>query len=219
MNRILVLYGTSNGQTRKIADAMGDAMRAGGLDVDVIEASGSIDPDPECYSGVIVAASVHAGGYQKPVGEWLRAHAARLGRMQTAFVSVCLSVLSKKETERKEAEAIPQRFVDGLRWRPTVIKIVAGALPYTQYNFFTRWIMKRIVSSAGGDVDTSRDYEYTDWDSVRSFAREFGRRILSPTGKLAPEEICLQPKHSRLARLLAAEARDSRQLRAGMPVA
>ena len=179
MNRILVLYGTGEGQTQKIANTIGDTMRAHGLDVDVIQA-GHIDPDPNQYSGVIVAASIHAGGYQKPVGVWLRAHADQLGRMPTAFVSVCLSILSNNEAGRKEAEAIPQRFISGLHWQPTVVKIVAGALLYTQYNFFTRWIMKRIVASAGGDTDTTRDYEYTDWNDVRAFAVDFGRRVSSP---------------------------------------
>jgi menaquinone-dependent protoporphyrinogen oxidase len=176
MNRILVIYGTGEGQTRKIANTIGDTIRANGLDVDVIQA-GHMDPDPDQYAGVIVAASVHVGGYQKPVSEWLRAHVDQLGRMPTAFVSVCLSILSKNEAGRKEAEAIPQRFVDGVHWHPTVVKIVAGALLYTQYNFLTRWIMKRIVASAGGDTDTSRDYEYTDWNDVRAFAIEFGRRV------------------------------------------
>jgi menaquinone-dependent protoporphyrinogen oxidase len=177
MSRILVLYGTSEGQTQKIADAIGDTMRANGLDVDVIEAAHITDPSPDLYAGVIVAASVHAGGYQPAVGEWLRAHRDQLPRIPTAFVSVCLSILSKNEAGRKEAEQIPQRFLKSVGWRPESVKIVAGALLYTQYNFFIRWIMKRIVSSAGGDTDTSRDYEYTDWNDVRAFAVEFGRRI------------------------------------------
>jgi menaquinone-dependent protoporphyrinogen oxidase len=37
--------------------------------------------------------------------------------------------------------------------------------------------MKRIVASAGGDTDTSKDYEYTDWNDVRNFADVFGRRV------------------------------------------
>jgi len=179
MNRILVLYETGAGQTRKIANTIGDTLRAHGLDADVIQA-GHSDPDPKQYAGIIVAASVHAGGYQKPIGRWLSAHADQLGGMPTAFVSVCLSILSKNEAGRKEAEAIPQRFMNAIHWHPTVVKIVAGALLYTQYNFFVRWIMKRIVASAGGDTDTSRDYEYTDWNDVRAFAIDFGRRVKSP---------------------------------------
>ena len=40
-------------------------------------------------------------------------------------------------------------------WRPGTVKLVAGALPYTQYAWFKRLIMKRIVGKAGGDTDTT----------------------------------------------------------------
>ena len=55
-----------------------------------------------------------------------------------------------------------------------VTKPVAGALPYTRYNWFIRRVMKRIAAKAGGDTDTTRDYEYTDWQDLRSFAEQFG---------------------------------------------
>ena len=178
MSRVLILYGTSEGQTAKIARALAVSLNVGGIDTDVVEA-GTRDPRPCHYAGVIVAGSMHVGGYQKPVAKWIRAHLAEFGNQPTAFVSVCLAVLSKQEKARDEARAIPRRFVDGLGWRPTVIKVVAGALPYSKYNFYTRWIMKRIVSEAGGDTDTSRDYEYTDWKDLREFANRFAA-LVSP---------------------------------------
>jgi menaquinone-dependent protoporphyrinogen oxidase len=183
MSRVLVLYGTSEGQTAKIARAIAATLNAAAIETDVVQA-GTRNPRPCHYAGVIVAGSIHAGGYQKPVGQWIQAHLAEFGDLPTAFVSVCLSVLSKHEQARDEARAFPRRFVDDLHWHPTLIKIVAGALPYTRYNFFTRWMMKRIVSSAGGDTDTSRDYEYTDWKDLREFTNRFaglvsGTRALS----------------------------------------
>ena len=69
------------------------------------------------------------------------------------------------------------RFFDETRWRPMVTKMVAGALLYTRYNWIVRQMMKRIVKKAGGDTDTSRDYEYTDWADVRQFAEQFGDRV------------------------------------------
>lgn len=176
MNRILVLYGTTEGHTRRVANAIGETMRANGLNVDVVHVD-EAKPDPAEYAAVIVAGSVHAGGYQKAITNWVRGHADRLDRIPSAFVSVCLSVLSKNESDRKDAEAIPQHFLDGTHWHPAVVKIVAGALLYTHYNFFVRWLMKRLVAKAGGDTDTSRDYVYTDWDDVKAFARDFGRRL------------------------------------------
>lgn len=172
MSRILVLYGTSEGQTAKIANAIADRLRSSELDVDVIRA-GTADPVPPDYDGIIVAGSIHVGGYHKPIAQWLRAHVTELADKPTAFVSVCLAIASKREKDRDEARAIPARFADGLHWHPAVIKVVAGALPYTKYNIFVRWIMKRIAAASGGDTDTSRDYEYTDWADVRAFADRF----------------------------------------------
>ena len=40
-----------------------------------------------------------------------------------------------------------------------------------------RWVMKRIIRKAGGDTDTSRDYEYTGWADLRTLAEDFGRRV------------------------------------------
>jgi menaquinone-dependent protoporphyrinogen oxidase len=37
--------------------------------------------------------------------------------------------------------------------------------------------MRRISAKEGGDTDTSRDYEYTDWAAVDRFARELVTRV------------------------------------------
>jgi menaquinone-dependent protoporphyrinogen oxidase len=68
------------------------------------------------------------------------------------------------------------------------VKVVAGALPYTRYNRLTRWAMKRIVTKAHGDTDTSRDYEYTDWNDVRQFARDFAGALNASRLLAFPDE-------------------------------
>ena len=176
MSRILVLYGTTEGHTEMIATAIGNTLAALGFDVDVIQA-GSVDPRPSAFDGVIVAASLHAGRYQKAVARWIRAHRAELAAKPTAFVSVCLAVAGKRPEAVAEVNGIITRFVQDIGWTPTVTKAVAGALLYTRYNFLVRWFMKRIAAAQGGDTDTSRDYDYTDWTDLKEFAGEFGRRV------------------------------------------
>ena len=176
MSRILVLYGTTDGHTAKVATALGDTLRATGVDVDLVDA-GTGEPEPQDYAGVIVAASLHAAGYQRVVRRWVRRHAAALRDKPTAFVSVCLGVLQQDPTVRQELAAIRERFFTATEWRPTMTETIAGALLYTKYNWVKRWVMKRIVMKAGGDVDTSRDYEYTNWADVRAFANRFGNVV------------------------------------------
>ena len=188
MARILVIYGTTDGQTAKIAAALGRDLRSYGQVADVIHA-GNSTPGPSDYDGVIVAASVHAGGYQRDLRRWVRRHVADLSHTPNAFVSVCLGVLQHDPAVDRDLAAIRERLVVDTGWRPMTTKVVAGALPYTHYNWAKRLVLKRIVQKAGGDTDTSRDYEYTDWDDLRAFARTFAvtverclERLSEPSG-------------------------------------
>ena len=177
MAPVLILYGTTEGHTRSVAEALGRTLQLGGLEVDIVEAAKG-DPDPLAYGAVIVAASIHAGGYQSAVVRWILRHARDLAARPNAFVSVCLAILQASDPKvMDELKSIVKSFSDKTGWQPDRIKFVAGALPYTRYNFVKRWIMKRIVAKAGGDTDTSKDFMYTDWDDLRRFADDFRRRL------------------------------------------
>jgi menaquinone-dependent protoporphyrinogen oxidase len=185
-DRVLVLYGTTDGHTAKVADAIARALRFCRLEADVVNAKVH-DPSvrPEDYAAVIVAASVHAGGYQKSVVKWVQTHVTELHRRPTAFVSVCLGVLQHEAKVDLELQAILRRFNDLTHWRPGEVKVVAGALPYTKYWWGKRWVMRRIVAKAHGDIDTTRDYEYTDWRDLAEFVRRFAQTIAAPLASRA----------------------------------
>jgi menaquinone-dependent protoporphyrinogen oxidase len=172
MTRILVVYATTHGQTAKIAGAIADTLRTQRAVVD-LHRIGQAHCLPDGYHGVVVAAPVRGGAYLKPVRRWVHAHAAALNTRTTAFVSVCLGVLQHDPEVDRALQTIINTFLAGTGWQPRIIKVVAGALPYTRYNWFIRRAMKRIAARAGGDTDTSRDYEYTDWREVREFAEQF----------------------------------------------
>jgi menaquinone-dependent protoporphyrinogen oxidase len=176
MSRILVVYGTTEGHTAKVAGAIAETLHRIGAVVDVAAADGG-SPAPDGYDAVIVAASVHAGRYQQSVQQWVRTHAAALSRKPAAFVSVCLGVLQKDPKVRQDLQTILDRFVAATGWRPTVAKFVAGALPYTRYGWIKRLVMKRTVAKAGGDTDTHRDFEYTDWNDLSHFTADFGHGL------------------------------------------
>jgi len=174
MTHILIVYGTTDGHTRKIAQVLAENLRARRCSVDIVDAAGSLwRLSPESYDGVVVAASVHIGDYQRAVARWVRMYAPLLNGMPTAFLSVCLAVLERRTEARQEIVRIMNRFIARCGWRPTTTKLVAGALPYTRYGWLKRRMMKRIVAKAGGDTDTTRDFEYTDWNDLREFAETF----------------------------------------------
>jgi menaquinone-dependent protoporphyrinogen oxidase len=182
MSRILIAYGTSEGQTRRIAECIARVIREQGHEAVLVDVKRAT-PDPAEYDAVIVGASVHRGRHQTHVGEYVRETRDALQRLPTAFFSVSLAICGPSEAERREAEGYAAEFARLTQWQPGKVALFAGALLYTKYGFFTRWIMKRIARGKGSaDLDTSRDYEYTDWDGVKRFAAEFVEAAVPAAG-------------------------------------
>ena len=109
---------------------------------------------------------------------FVRRHRPELERRSAAFISVTLSEagaenLMRSDAERERAAADVQRmievFVKATGWRPARSLPVAGALAYSRYNVFVRFIMKRVAREAGAPTDTSRDYVFTDWPALDRF--------------------------------------------------
>jgi menaquinone-dependent protoporphyrinogen oxidase len=172
MSRLLILYGTTDGHTARVARLLAGELRWYGATVDVLDARTS-NPQPSDYAGVLIAASVHRGGYQRAVVRWVRAHAEALRGKPSAFLSVCLAVLQKDLKVQRELGGIINRFEARTGWKPSRVKIVAGALPYTRYGWLKRAWMRRIMKQAGGSTDVTRDHEYTDWADLLEFAGTF----------------------------------------------
>lgn len=175
MKRILVVYGTTYGQTFKIAAYIADVIRTTtGWSADLIDVNTAGNIQFENYTAVIAGASVQASGFQKNFRKFIRTNSSPLNRMPGAFFSVCLGILQTRDSTVQEAERkIVSDLFDETNWRPGAWTIFAGALHYTRYGWFTRQIMKMIAKRAGGATDTSKDYEYTNWNDVRRFVSDF----------------------------------------------
>lgn len=178
MPRLLIVYASQEGQTETIAARIGAEAARHGCQAELRQADApAVETDPEAYDGVIAGASIHGGRHPGIMHDYLARHAETLGRRPSAFFSVSLSAASQKETERAEARRLAEAFVGATGWHPEEVATFAGALKYSRYNTLLRWIMRRIAQAEGGGTDTSRDYEYTDWDAVREFARSFCARL------------------------------------------
>ena len=173
MSKILVAYGTSEGQTAKIAEHLAEVIRAQGHDAFPVDISRGA-PAPAGYHGVIVGASVHKGKHQRWVVDYARRNRPALEHLPSAFFSVSLAIQDGTEKGRREAEGYVETFARETGWYPEKVGLFAGVLAYTKYNFPLRWVMRRIARSKGSrDLDTRRDYVYTDLDAVKRFAEEF----------------------------------------------
>ena len=170
--KILIVYGTTEGQTRKISMHMEKCIEENGH-IAVLHDSTSfpIALNVAAYDAVIVAASLHQNRYQAPIVQFIEENLEVLTDRPTAFISVSLSAVF--DDDREDAQKCLDMLLDQTGWAPTRTEHVAGALVYTQYDFFKRQIMKFIVKKGGGPTDASQDYEFTDWDALDAFVKAF----------------------------------------------
>ncbi len=172
--RILIVYGTTEGQTRKITQFMRDRLAGNGKDVTLIEAlEAPPDLDPSAFDAVIIAASLHVGKYQAPVVEFASTHHVALNAMHSVFVSVSLAAVGHDEDDLLGLAHCVAQFQHQTGWTPKVLHHAAGAFRFTQYDFLKRWALKYIAWRKGMRTDASVDCELTDWEALGRFVDGF----------------------------------------------
>lgn len=174
MNKILILYGSTEGQAAKIARYIGRVISEKGYMVDVLDGrtlprNFSLEP----YSAAIIGASMHISGYQKYIATFIQRHRTELERIPAAFFSVSLSEAYSQPEQKVHLQLLMTELMQKTGWHPQTIVSFAGALAYSKYGFFKRLVMKRIAQQVGASTDSSQDYEYTDWQAVTHFAEAF----------------------------------------------
>jgi menaquinone-dependent protoporphyrinogen oxidase len=168
-----VFYATTEGQSKRIAERLVGVLREHELTSEAIDIASqdAASIDWTAVRGAIVGASLHMQRHQRRAYRFVGAHVDDLSRVPSAFFSVSLSAASANPEERGAAVRLAEAFPDCQGWRPAMIVSFAGRLAYTQYGFFTKRVMQRIARKEGAPVDTSRDYELTNWEKVDRLAR------------------------------------------------
>jgi menaquinone-dependent protoporphyrinogen oxidase len=179
MAHMLLVYGTTEGHTAQIADRMAAAIRADGHTVEMHDAKEVRKQSvTSAFDAIIVGGSVHAGEYQSAVREFVKRNRELLERVPSAFFSVSLTAADADAEAETETQTTLDKFFRETGWRPQRVEVIAGALVYTQYNVFIRHLIRLIAKQHGRtELDTSRDYDFTDWEAVERFARSFAAAI------------------------------------------
>ena len=174
MTHILLVYGTTEGQTGKIARHIEKTLEDRGATVTLVEGH-DLNRRHELghFDGIIVGASVHVGKHDRHIVDFVRNHLGALETMPSAFFSVSLTAAGDTAEDKADIERLLREFSEETGWQPEKMGVFAGAVMYTKYNPMIRYVMKRKVATRRDDTDTTRDYEYTDWDGVTAFAGTF----------------------------------------------
>jgi menaquinone-dependent protoporphyrinogen oxidase len=172
MATILMVYGSREGQTRKIVEFLAAEMGSSGHRVEVVDAASSAtewrQPEPDA---VLLAGSVQVGRHSPALITFAKENRPLLDSLPTAFLSVSLAPV--KPGGAADARQYVEGFLTETGWSPGRVATAAGALRYRRYSFLKRLLVRRIARREGLPTDTSRDHEFTDWAALRGFAADF----------------------------------------------
>lgn len=174
MKNVLIIYGTDEGQTEKIAKYMASIVESNGYITTLMH--GRALPHHLSlltYTGIIIGASIHIGQHQVYIRDFVKKHVRVLEQMPSVFYSVSLTATEDTPEAKEQMKAYLAAFTKETGWHPMQVGVFGGALRYSKYDFIKRMIVKAISYQAGRPTDTSQDYEYTDWVAVNRFVQEF----------------------------------------------
>ncbi len=170
--RTLVAFGTSEGQTRKIAAFIAKHVHERGHDVQLFDTAGSAgDLHVGSWNKIIVAGSVHQQRHQELVEIFVAAKRSELQAKPTLFLSVSLSAAFAEGMQ--DAQGYVSAFLRDTGWQPTRCLLVAGALRYAEYDYFKEQIIEHVVMKDRRLCEPKGDHEFTDWLSLSRAVDEF----------------------------------------------
>ncbi|MEJ6391442.1 flavodoxin domain-containing protein [Gymnodinialimonas ulvae] len=164
--KFLVAYASTHGQVRKIARHTMDYLVEHGHSIELVPLIEAEGLDPSRFDGVILAASLHAGHYQRPLTEFAEAHADHLNLMPTLFLAVSLAAAGHDADDWRGLDTALKDLSDATNWHPGRVTHVAGAYKPSHYDIVTRLIMRRIIAKQDKGTDLATDREYTDWPAL-----------------------------------------------------
>ena len=82
---VLVAYGTTNGSTAQLAEAVAEVLRKAGLTADLLPARSVVDVRP--YGAVVLGSGLYAGRWHRVARRFLSRHRRRLAKRPLWFFS------------------------------------------------------------------------------------------------------------------------------------
>jgi menaquinone-dependent protoporphyrinogen oxidase len=169
--RILIVFATTEGHTRRLAEFAAEYLRRLGHHVSVCDAARSDGLDLASFEAAFLLASLHLRRYQASLIKFAREKHAALNVMASAFVSVSLSAVG--DPSNLGLRDCLKHFENDTLWRPAMVHHAAGAMPFSAYSFFMKLAIKFIAHWHGMSVKTSQDYDLTDYAALGAFIDHF----------------------------------------------
>ncbi len=174
MARVLIVYASTDGHTRKICERLRELIGRHANLVTLVSIEDAGAADLSMFDKIVIGASIRYGRHNPLVLEFVQANAPALDAKPNAFFSVNI-VARKPHKNQPDSNPYLQKFLAQTRWRPKHLGVFAGKLDYPRYGFLDRLMIRLIMWLTNGPTDPRTVVEFTDWQRVEAFAVRVAR--------------------------------------------
>ncbi len=169
MDKILIVYSTTDGHTRKICERLQQVIEQQGQQVQLLPVE---EPHPELsqFDKIVVGGSIRYGKHSKLIYTFINNNQQLLESKPNAFFSVNV-VARKPEKAQPETNPYLQKFLGQISWQPKQLAVFGGELNYPSYRYLDRQMIRLIMWMTKGPTAADTVVDYTDWEQVATFGR------------------------------------------------
>jgi menaquinone-dependent protoporphyrinogen oxidase len=170
MTKILIVYATTDGHTRKICERLQQVIEGQGSHVKLLEVDEQPHPDLTQFDKIVIGASIRYGKHSKLIYQFIEQNQALLDSKPNAFFSVNV-VARKPEKSQPDTNPYLKKFLTQISWQPKQLAVFGGNLDYPGCRYLDRQMIRLIMWMTKGPTAPDTVIDYTDWDQVEAFGK------------------------------------------------
>lgn len=155
--KYLVAYGTAAGSTAEVAEAVGEEMRKGGLDVDVMAVEAV--RDLAAYDGVVIGSAVRIANLVSPTRKFIRKFKKALKARPLAYFLVCMTM----------AEDTPENVQKATEFAKTLMNLKE---PLSLGLFGGCMDPDKLTGMFAKTMQSQPKEDKRDWEAIRAWAQD-----------------------------------------------
>jgi menaquinone-dependent protoporphyrinogen oxidase len=168
MAKVLIIYSSTDGHTRKICLRLKQIVEDQNNQVELVSITKVSAIELKSFDKIVVGASIRYGKHSKKIYEFIKEYQEVIESKSNAFFTVNV-VARKPEKNTPETNPYLQKFLKQISWKPKILAVFAGKIDYQKYKLFDQLMIRLIMWITKGPTDRRTNIEFTDWSKVRQF--------------------------------------------------
>ncbi|MBE8215396.1 MAG: menaquinone-dependent protoporphyrinogen IX dehydrogenase [Endozoicomonadaceae bacterium] len=168
MLRQLIIYHSTHGHTHKICLYMQSLIKNQRIACDIKKWNPIDSHLPVGYTSYLFIMPVKYGKHPVELVRLLCRESVMLQQSVTGIISVNLTARKPNKASSQDNPYL-QSLLSKLSWSPTHTAVFAGALNYSKYVWYDRFMIRFIMKLTGGPTHLNTNIEFTNWTAIDQF--------------------------------------------------